>query len=281
MKQRDFVETSQGLFSVLSPEPIAGYLRYRRVYGKLEKVSGDISLINKKDVLKVYSASDRLIEILHFRSDGFEDKIFRLIEFLSSGVDLKNFGVTGSVLLKCYNDDSDIDIVIYGEDNFNAVRELVKDSVLCGGAVEALSVFQLRELYKKRIFSSELSFAEFMWHEKRKYNKGSINGTKFDILLSDNTKINLNFTKTGKIKISGTVIEAKPFSFPAYYVIESNAEKAEKQKHKILCFTHTYIGQAFEGDRIEVSGSVDLIEDEKYVVVGTSREATGEYIKAV
>lgn len=41
------------------------------------------------------------------------------------------------------------------------------------------------------------------------------------------------------------------------------------------------MGQAFEGDFIEVSGSLDLIKEEKYIIVGTTREAVGEYIKAV
>jgi len=279
MNQRDFIETAQGFFSVLSCEPIIGYLRYRKVCGNLEKVFGGVSLIDKKDIIKIYSARDRVFQILGSQCDVFEDKIFQILKFFSAGgVDLRNIGVTGSGLIKCYREDSDIDMVFYGED-FNTARDLVRNSILSGGIVRDLSVSQYRELYKKRIFSSELSFSEFVWHEKRKFNKGSINGTKFDVLFSadcSDVKIDLNFKKIKKIKISGRVIKAKSFSFPAYYEIKSS-EGIEK----ILCFTHTYIGQAFEGDFIEVSGSLDLIKGEKYVVVGTTREAIGEYIKVI
>jgi predicted nucleotidyltransferase len=47
---------------------------------------------------------------------------------------------------------------------------------------------------------------------------------------------------------------------------------------RILSFTHTYTGQAFVGELIEAQGVVEQHGDEQWLVVGTTREAKGEFI---
>ncbi|MGB3944925.1 MAG: DNA polymerase subunit beta, partial [Methanothrix sp.] len=49
----------------------------------------------------------------------------------------------------------------------------------------------------------------------------------------------------------------------------------------ILCYTHTYAGQAVPGERIEASGVVEETVDGKRLVVGTTREAKGEWIRSL
>ena len=47
---------------------------------------------------------------------------------------------------------------------------------------------------------------------------------------------------------------------------------------RVLSFTHTYSGQALAGEVIEARGVVERHGDERWLIVGTTREAKGEYI---
>jgi predicted nucleotidyltransferase len=66
------------------------------------------------------------------------------------------------------------------------------------------------------------------------------------------------------------------FNVPSIYRVD------HPQVRSVISFTHSFAGQAEAGETIEVSGVLEKTEDEDYrVIVGTSREAEGEYIKVV
>jgi len=50
---------------------------------------------------------------------------------------------------------------------------------------------------------------------------------------------------------------------------------------EVIVYTHTYVGQAQLGEKIEVSGSVEreMATGKCRLIVGSTREAIGEYIK--
>ncbi len=280
LNHRDFIEKDSKFYAVLSTNPLVCSLRYAQTDGSLKKVDGGIVVIDALDNVKIFSGRKRLNDIIKEHADVYERDVYDLAKFLSNFISIKNLGISGSGLIKCYRDDSDIDFVVYGMKNFNIARDAIKRAILNNDIVKNLNLEQWKELYAKRIFGNELTFDEFLWHEKRKFNKGTINNRKFDLLLSDDVKINLNFKKIGNVVKKGKVIKASPFSYPAYYEIINR-----KEISKILCWTHTYIGQAFEGENIEVCGMLEEINNgtgyEKFIIVGTSRKAIGEYIKVI
>jgi predicted nucleotidyltransferase len=50
----------------------------------------------------------------------------------------------------------------------------------------------------------------------------------------------------------------------------------------VVCFTATYNGQAFNAEQVAIAGQLE--QDQfgvKRVVVGSNREALGEYIKVI
>ena len=66
------------------------------------------------------------------------------------------------------------------------------------------------------------------------------------------------------------------FDYPAEFKIDHDEISA------VVCFTATYTGQALNGETVEVSGLLEQTEQgDKRIVVGSSREADGEYIKVV
>ncbi|OQX21029.1 MAG: hypothetical protein BWK75_04065 [Candidatus Altiarchaeales archaeon A3] len=285
ISHRDFIEKDSKFYAVLSTKPLLCSLRYIQTDRILKKVDGGIAIIDDASDIKIFSGRERLKEIMKHPKDGYEQDAYDLAKFLSGFVHKKNLGISGSGLIKCYRDDSDIDFVVYGTENFNKAREEIKEEMMNDGIINDLNLEQWKELYAKRIFGNELTFDEFLWHEKRKFNKGTINNRKFDLLLSDDANIDLNFKKIGNITKRGKVVKASPFSYPAYYEIVDGENRQELNTIKILCWTHTYVGQAFEDENIEVCGMLEEINNgngcEKFIIVGTSRKAIGEYIKVV
>jgi len=183
-------------------------------------------------------------------------------------------GCTGSLLCQLENDASDIDMVVYGKDWFTA-QARVKQGIRAG-TIEGLSPAMWRKVYDKR--QPEIPYEEFVRHESRKWNRGQIEGTYFDILYTrsyDNlASIPIGRGKViGKRTIEATVTDASlAFDSPAVYEVDHESVT------KVLSFTHTYSGQALAGEVIEACGVCEEHGDEQWLIVGTTREARGEYI---
>ncbi len=234
-----------------------------------------------KNILK---PEDRLKEILENSRNALEEKCRKLAIILEDyGVNLNKAGVTGSLLLKLNNPNSDIDFVVYGEE-FNKARMALKEAIE-DGKIEALTLEFWKKAYEKRIKDNSLTFEEFIFHEKRKYNRGVIDGTMFDLLFVrdrvDEKYGEKRYKGLGYISIEGKVLDDKLiFDSPAVYKIECYNDKEIKE----LCsFTHTYAGQCFKGEEFIARGKLEEVITKKgnykRVVVGTKREAYNEYIK--
>jgi predicted nucleotidyltransferase len=183
-------------------------------------------------------------------------------------------GCTGSLLCGLENEQSDIDMVVYGKHWFIA-QGLVRQGIL-NGQMEGLSAAMWRKVYEKR--KPEIPYDQFVLHELRKWNRGQIDGTYFDILYTrsyDDLKSAPagKGTVIGKMEIEAEVTDASlAFDSPAIYEIEHESVS------RVLSFTHTYSGQALAGEIIEACGICEQHGDEQWLVVGTTREARGEYI---
>src|SRR5690606_42010317 len=58
-------------------------------------------------------------------------------------------------------------------------------------------------------------------------------------------------------------------------------EVGHDEVSRVLSFTLTYGGQALEGELIEARGVCEKHGDETWLIVGTTREARGEYIRSL
>nr|WP_320161665.1 DNA polymerase subunit beta [uncultured Methanoregula sp.] len=183
-------------------------------------------------------------------------------------------GCTGSLLCELENNTSDIDMVVYGRHWFIAqalVRQGIRD-----GKIEGLSDEMWRKVYEKR--KPEIPYDVFVIHEQRKWNRGQIEGTYFDILYTRSYE-DIRSAPSGKGEVIGKMtLEAKvtdaslSFDNPAVYEIEHESVS------RVLSFTHTYSGQALTGETIEACGVCEQHGNERWLIVGTTREARGEYI---
>jgi len=186
-------------------------------------------------------------------------------------------GCTGSFLLGLENQASDIDLVVYGKAWFLAQKTLKEATVQ--GRLERIDEEIWKKIYRKR--NPEISFSEFLVHEKRKWNRGQIDGTYFDLLYSRpyddlNPFPSGKGRPIGKMTIVAEVCDASlSYDNPAVYEIE------HEEIERVLSFTHTYSGQALAGETIEARGVCEEHGDERWLVVGTTREAKDEFIRSL
>lgn len=320
MRIRDFIETKEKLiFAVTSyyhpGDKYLAFLRYypsesgrRRGKEKFKKIASTqesfdfleknfpehlffseatnsrLQCVPKEKVSKIYYPPERLDEIYERPGDALEQKVIALSELFSE-ISRNKKGVSGSILLNLHEKNSDIDFVVYGTKNHEKTREKLKQ-LFEKNKVRPLSRKEWLNAYKKRFpKNAALSFEDFLRHEQRKFHKGVIEGTIFDILLVrdfDEIKEKYSdkkFRRFEKVKIRCSVADASlAFDSPAIYKVACEDERIKE----VASFTHTYAGQAFEGEEIEVCGFLEEVTGkENYfrIVVGTTREAEGEYIK--
>ncbi|MDD1717082.1 MAG: DNA polymerase subunit beta [Methanoregulaceae archaeon] len=186
-------------------------------------------------------------------------------------------GCTGSLLLGLDTDSSDIDLVVYGKKWFEVQERLSRR--MREGRIRGLSEEMWRRVYEKR--KPEINFESFIVHEQRKWNRGEIGGTYFDLLYTRPYETLCDAPTErgkvlGKMTIVARVIDASlSFDSPAIYRVE------HEKVNIILSFTHTYSGQARIGEVIEACGVCESHGDEIWLIVGTTREARGEYIESL
>ncbi|MEK6978567.1 MAG: hypothetical protein AABX40_09285 [Candidatus Hydrothermarchaeota archaeon] len=271
------VASTEASFSVLQSYP--WYLFPSEVTGSL------LQAVPMERIGRVYHPADMLAEIYEGPKDPLEERALELSEFLS-GIPREKKGVTGSLLVGLHDPRaSDIDFVVYGLKEHARAREALRKG-LEEGALRPPSREDWYRAYKKRFPRVEtLTFEEFLWYEGRKYHKGIVGGAIFDILLVrepweiEGRYSERRFKRGEETKLRCLVTDASlAFDSPAVYKVEGEVEE-------VVSFTHTYAGQALEGEEIEVSGRLEEVQEagKSYmrVVVGTTREAEGEYIKVI
>ncbi|PPD50816.1 MAG: hypothetical protein CTY13_00875 [Methylobacter sp.] len=303
---KDFIETAEGLiFAVvgqsMEQDKVLCFLRYVPHQQGWRKVDTDIAndflkqhhphylhyspildaslhAVAQPLIIKHHRPKHRLQQLLSSDNhDAVEQDLVSLTQlFQQHGLDLANIGITGSLLIGVQQHGSDIDVVCYGREVFHHCRA-VTAKLIALGQLQDLTEQDWQQSYQRR--DCDLSFAEYVWHEQRKANKAIINGRKFDLNFIDDRAVgdSDDYQKIGSINLQCQVIDdTYGFDYPAEFKID------HEHIDSIISFTATYTGQALSGETVQVSGMLEQSsQGRKRIIVGSSREARGEFIKVV
>lgn len=263
-----------------SGEREAGGIRYRKLdfdpsFEFLKKARPgyirDLHVVPEKDIVRFFEPSAGLKSVA-----AKDTRVNRIATLLAdAGIPWEEMGITGSMLIGLHGPSSDIDFVVYGPWWWKA-RDILAHAK-AQGRIEELDDATWRKIYSKR--KPETGFEEFVLHEKRKGNRGMIDGTYFDLLFTrdwNQIRPSLPGKPVGRRKIVAEVEDAA-FSFdgPAIYRLKHDEVK------EIFCYSHTYAGQAVPGEILEANGVVEETAEGLRLVVGTTREARGEWIRSL
>ena len=303
---KDFIETAEGLiFAVVVQGTEQGkvlcFLRYIKESSGWNKVDTEqansflaqyspeylhyssfldahLHAVETSRITKHHQPKQRLLSLIsRSKQDTIEHDLLQLCDlFQQHGLDLTQMGITGSLLIGAQKHSSDIDLVCYERNVFHQCRAITQ-VLIQQEKLQELNDIDWDDSYQRR--SCELSFSEYVWHERRKVNKAIINGRKFDLNFIDaeSQSEEVTYHKCGVVLLRCKVIDdTYAFDYPSEFKIDHD------QFNAVVCFTATYTGQAIKGEMIEVSGIIEQTEQGlKRIVVGSSREAVGEYIKVI
>ena len=231
-------------------------------------------------IKEIYYPEQTVTRLLNMESPDNKqsDAIGIINTLLAAGFKKDYMGITGSIMLGMHNENSDVDIIIYGREQFLKIRKYIKNSLDKVG-INSLTQAMWKDAYERR--DCALSFNEFYSHEKRKFNKFIFGNSKIDISAipknGEKYKESGPYKKISKDEISSIVTnDTYAYDFPARYLINHNTVK------EVVSYTATYTGQAKKGEKIEAAGFIEQDRDGVYrLLVGTSREAKDEYIRVI
>jgi predicted nucleotidyltransferase len=303
---KDFIETSEELIFALveqgtEQDKVLCFLRYVKENARWKKVGTEqanaflksrypdylhyspvldarLHAVAVARIVKHYQPKQRLQQIIEAHApDAVEQDVFELcLLFQQHGLDLTGMGVTGSILASVQNSESDIDLVCYDRAEFHQCRALTRQ-LIGQKRLQELTDSEWLHSYERR--RCALSLPEYVWHERRKGNKAVINGRKFDISFIEYAPRSerKKYQKDGAVTLRCQIIDdAHAFDYPAEFKIDHAHIKT------VVSFTATYTGQAVTGETIEVSGTLErTVQGDQRIIVGSSREAQGEYIKVI
>ncbi|AWR94363.1 nucleotidyltransferase domain-containing protein [Acidianus brierleyi] len=212
------------------------------------------------EVKKHLTPEDKIDEIIRKSSTSELDEI---ILDLISKIDVKNIGITGSILLNIQHSKSDIDFVIYGdkdtEDFFNTFEgfDIDKDWILETSKNYNIPVELAKSLYNKK-------------------TRGIYKGIKYSILFVDNKPWQYCkdiCIKEGPIKISGDIYgDVRALYYPSTAFLFSN-----KKTFKILSYEGIYNTVLYGNHKVEIYGMLMECNEDNTIIVG-DREIGG-YIR--
>lgn len=191
-------------------------------------------------------------------------------------IDISAMGITGSLLIGAQHPTSDIDLVFYDRVVFQNCRQLLP-YLFAQQHLQPLGDDDWQTTYLRR--ACELTFADYVWHERRKANKAVLNGRKIDLSFVNRTEPleQTPYQKIGAVTRTLQVSDDRlAYDYPAVFKV------TDAELECVICFTATYTGQAVTGEWIEVAGQLEATQNGlKRLVVGASREAKNEYIKVI
>lgn len=253
-------------FRKMDFEPAFQFLREQRPLWV-----SDLHVVPTTEVSRIFSPSEVLRSVV--KRDSRVETISRTL--VEGGLAWEQMGITGSMLVGLQGDSSDIDFVVYGPAWWKARDIMAKAKK--DGKIEDLDEATWKKIYSKR--KPEIGFEEFMLHEKRKGNRGQVDGTYFDLLFTrewNQIELQPVGRPAGAGLIEANVINADfAFDSPAIFKLDHPEVK------EIFCYSHTYAGQALPGERVEAKGVLEKTDNGLRLVVGTTREARGEWIRSL
>lgn len=203
------------------------------------------------------------------RKDILQKKTLDLIELLSSesGIPLENFGVHGSIALNMHTPQSDVDLVVYGAQNFRklekTIDKLVEEETIdyvINNRLDAARLYKGRYLDKIFMYTAVRKSEEIdSKYGTHKYSP--IKHVQFYCTITDD---------------SGGMFRPAIYEIGNYQPVSSTSVVSEdKLPSRVVSMIGCYRNIAKQGSKIEVSGMLEQVEKIEtgkifhQVVVGT------------
>ncbi|MEM3126043.1 MAG: hypothetical protein QW064_06435 [Candidatus Caldarchaeum sp.] len=245
----------------------------------------DFTYIPVENIRKHYRCDERLQKILRKPSNKLEELCAKLVERISagSGVDGMFFGVSGSLLLQLHNPAADIDLIVYGGENFRKAVNTSRQTQTSQDVKQTQNMLVKNYMTKYPITAED---AEKL--AARCWTRGVFEGVFYSlhaVRLSEEITAEYGtrlYKTVGVRKTTLRIVDASEGVFtPAVYRVEDMAGEVET----LLCYDTTFASLFREGDVVEAVGKLEKVEDlvrgvtYYSLLVGSVKTANIEYVK--
>jgi hypothetical protein len=210
------------------------------------------------------------------RLDSLEQDALEFVSLLkeSATIPWNALGVSGSILAKLHKPTSDIDLIVYGQDNCRRLHSTLK-SLLSEekGMVRPYREEQLRLLFDFRSKDTNMSFEDFVRIESRKVLQGKYRQHDYFIrCVKDWNESNecygdVKYSNAGYAKVRGKVTDTSEAIFtPCVYKIENVQVldgDAAKPIPEIASFRGRFCEQSEKGEVVVAQGKLERVRNKK------------------
>jgi len=307
-REGDFLETDDNLFFdvkgiVHPPDRVIAYLRYvpdekgdrtrlgvryRRIYGLREREAflrknapiyryfdpvahRRLQGVPLEKVKFLHEPKNKVQQLSTKKSpDPMERDAIELVNILKSATGLPSmrFGISGSLLVDLHNENSDIDLIVYGLRESRRVLEALQGSE-CNMLLERYDKAGIRRLYEARSMRNAMSFSAFLMHEKRKFLEGRFRRRDYFIrCIKDWSEVEEKYGDRYYYPLGTSIIHAvvdddsENILTPCVYKVSQGKVLRGKKMavpSKIVSFRGRFCEQAFQGERVQARGRVERV----------------------
>lgn len=259
-----------------------------------------ISAVPLKSIQRHYRPEVRLLGLFNAeRLDQLEQNAVDLVGTISdeSHVDLKQFGITGSVLVNIHNPQfSDIDLTVYGRQSSLKVKAALSD--LLERSDQGLKRFDepaIDEWLRSRSWLYPLKRNDVELIYRRHWNRGIFKGVPFSVHPG---KIETEVTERygdriyspeGIIEVEARIDDATESLFmPGTYRISSVrvlSGPALFDLREIVTYEGLYCDIASPGERVQARGKLEKVDDKRNgdvyhrILIGSMEAKGTDYLK--
>jgi predicted nucleotidyltransferase len=209
------------------------YLKLREDYPQYLFFSNELDLelqgVEIKDIKKIYTPRDFYAELKSRKILSENEKQSKnLCELFIAGGSVPEdaIGISGSPMIGLSNENSDIDVILYGTRVCLEFQDKLKKLLLTSNKCRMYNLSDYKTHYNWRVGGSGISFENFLRSEKRKLHQGKFHGIDFFIryVKSPNdwngTFYDYKFKNLGRIKIKAKIVDSTDSIFsPCSYKI--------------------------------------------------------------
>jgi len=257
------------------------------------------SAVPKKRITQHYQPERKMQQLLRkHKLDSLEKKTVDLVHVLAdeSGVDLRSFGVTGSVLLGIHRTEfSDIDLTVYSRPSSLALRDtLIHIFQNKHSSIKRFSAEKLSQISETEAKVHHLTPFEARRIYERKWNRGefqntffSLNPVKTECEVSEKYGDRM-YLPHGIVTVKAEISDAsEAFFMPARYGVRGVKMlkgPIAPNIREIVSYEGLFADIASEGEEVICRGKLEQVRDRKGVetynriLVGSIEASESDYI---
>jgi len=253
-------------------ERYSNYIVYDEYFGR------KIPLVPLKDIARIYNPVYKALKIIESNADvNVLTDVRNMLLDIISATSVKNIGVSGSILVDLYRDDSDIDIVVFGNDEGRKVYGFLKEAIdKPSSKLRRYDENNIAKLYLSRVSETPIDFKTFLSQEKRRVLEGLYGDREYFIRLIDMSHKDDVYSVYRCKKLGGSimklrVIDAKKSIYtPCRYGVEvvEVIEGVNADVEEIYSLRGRFNEIAYEDEVVIAKGSIEMLEyrnkDRKY-----------------